>query len=147
MPHWHLCLLCRRHIGTFLAPLLLLISVDVESHLIFLPGLLPLALTDVAIIAICLGISPATALGTHSVHYVLDSATLSPSAPIVTTFQDTTNAISQRYVFFELQRGASIMGWLEGHPRTFTVFPLVSNQPLICSSLGGVEVHVLIDIG
>ena len=39
------------------------------------------------------------------------------------------------------------MGWLEGHPRIFTVSPLVSNQPLICCSLGGIEVHPLIDTG
>ena len=44
----------------------------------FLPELLLLAFTDVATIAICLGISPMTALGTHSVHYVLGGATLSP---------------------------------------------------------------------
>ena len=38
-------------------------------------------------------------------------------------------------------------GWSEGHPRIFTVSNLVSNQPLICCSLGGVLVQALIDTG
>ena len=38
-------------------------------------------------------------------------------------------------------------GWGEGHPCIFTVSNLVSNQPLICYSLGGVLVQALIDTG
>ena len=38
-------------------------------------------------------------------------------------------------------------GWSEGHPRVFTVSNLVSNQPLICCSLGGILVQALIDTG
>ena len=50
-------------------------------------------------------------------------------------------------MYSKLQRDASMKGWNEGHPRIFTVSNLVSNQPLICCSLGGVLVQALIDTG
>lgn len=38
-------------------------------------------------------------------------------------------------------------GWIDGHPRVFSVGAQIPSQPLIMCQLGGVDVHALIDTG
>ena len=55
------------------------------------------------------------------------------------------------YTFFKLQRGASMMGWVEGHPQMFiggqTASGFAPQLPSISCLLNGICVPALVDTG